>query len=89
MSQEPLTQELFLRVKEALDRLHLRIPFPLEAAPLISKLITLVDRGGPSAKSTEKSSLPASTLDLALKHQMAKIVKENNRLHLEIISARE
>lgn len=55
MSKERISQELFMRVKEKLDYYHLPTTFPFEAAPLLNKLISLVENQGSDPKSKNKS----------------------------------
>lgn len=89
MSTDKVSQELFLSVKERLDYHHLPTTFPIEATPLLSKLIKLLD-GNP--KQPQVQNLPpqlAEGLSAALRHEMGHVVKENNKLHMDLMTARE
>lgn len=44
MSLEKVSQSLFMSVKEKLDYHRLPAQFPIEATPLISKLLSLIDQ---------------------------------------------
>jgi hypothetical protein len=65
---DKISQELFLDVKERLDYYHLPTTFPIEATPLLSKLIKLVDG---NQRQHQTQSLPAPLvegLSTALRH---------------------
>jgi hypothetical protein len=89
MSAGNVSQELFLSVKERLDYHHLPTTFPVEATPLINKLIKLIDG---NHKQPQGQSLPAPLaegLSAALRHEMGHVIKENNKLHTDLMTARE
>lgn len=68
MSASNVSQELFLSVKERLDYHHLPTTFPVEATPLINKLIKLIDG---NQKQPQGQPLPAPIaegLSAALRH---------------------
>jgi hypothetical protein len=86
---DKISQELFLNVKERLDYYHLPTTFPIEATTLLSKLIKLIDG---NQKQHQSQSLPAPLaegLSAALRHEMGHVVKENNKLHMDLMAARE
>ena len=48
MSKDNVSQELFMSVKERLDRYRLPCTFPIEVTPLLDKLLNLVSAKGGS-----------------------------------------
>lgn len=92
MSTDKVSQELFLSVKERLDYHHLPTTFPVEATPLLNKLIKLIDGNHKQHKQPQVQSLPAPLaegLSAALRHEMGHVIKENNKLHMDLMAARE
>jgi hypothetical protein len=43
MASEKVSQQLYLSVKEKLDNYRIPNNFPIEATPLLNKLISLID----------------------------------------------
>ena len=78
-----------MRVKEKLDYYQLPTTFPAEATPLLHKLINLIDNGSAPSKSLQPTVQDSETVSAALKHEMAGLLRDNNRLHVDIMNARE
>lgn len=90
MSGEKVSQELFLGVKERLDYYHLPTTFPVEATHLLSKVIKLLDAANHQQPHPVSAPAPLPEgLSAALKHEMGHILKANNKLHMELMTARE
>lgn len=75
-----------MKVKEQLDYHRLPTSFPIEATHLLGKVLSLIE--------SESNNPPVAvgageSLSTALKHEMGKVVKENNRLHMELICLQE
>lgn len=89
MSGEKVSQELFLSVKERLDYYHLPTTFPIEATHLLSKLVKLVDSANhKQPQGLSSSSVLPEGLSAALRHEMGHVIKENNKLHMDLMTAR-
>jgi hypothetical protein len=92
MSKEPISQDKFLWVKEKLDYYRLPTNFPFEATPLLHQLLTLIANSGEiyhNQRPLSNDNIHNNCLDSALKYAMSNLVKENNKLHLDLITARE
>lgn len=76
-----------MKVKEQLDYHRLPTSFPIEATHLLAKVLSLIEcqSGNPPSEAVAAGE----SLSTALKHEMGKVVKENNRLHMELICLQE
>ena len=84
-------EQLFLEVKQKLDYYRLPTIFPVEATHLLQKILSLLDQYASNQNNKENSFLVNQDggLDNALRHEIGKVVKENNQLHLELMTAKE
>lgn len=83
-------EQAFLEVKEKLDYYRLPTIFPIEATTLLQQILSLLDKS--SSNNKENFSFQQNGengLDSALRHEIGKVVKENNGLHLQLMTAKE
>ena len=83
-------EQVFLEVKERLDYYRLPTIFPIEATNLLQKILTLLDKSSSNNKENVGGVVNQDKgLDNALRHEIGKVVKENNELHFQLMSAKE
>ena len=74
-------EQKFLEVKEHLDYYRLPTSFPYEATDLLAKLLALIPRESNKENIPSKGNSSSPHLPDALKLEISKTIKENNRLH--------
>ena len=71
-----------------MDYYRLPTSFPPEATPLLLKVLNLVDQGSGQGGSRSVVNVGGESLSAALKHEMGGLLKENNKLHMDLMCAR-
>ncbi|XP_043985251.1 centrosomal protein of 135 kDa [Gambusia affinis] len=86
----------FLNLRKRLDQLNYRQPLGIESLPLVEKLFSdlvhtteSLRNAKLSAGKTEKESRNVDALLEPYKAENARLIKENNRMHLELLKLRE
>ena len=90
------SEKKFLLLKKRLDALHYCHPFTIESATLVENLLNDLIKTTEGFQALKKANDELKSQQLRgertiepLKREIAKLVKENNDLHLELIRVKE
>ncbi len=75
MSTAKVSQELFMKVKEKLDYHKLPAQFPIEATPLLSRLLSIIDAKSTHLHPNQTVEWEGDSVSPALKHEINRLVK--------------